>query len=262
MARFLEVGFLRRVFVVVTLCLLWQGYAYYLDNELLFPTLSSTLTTLFDEVVSGTLLERVGNSMETLLIGYFTALVISFVITTLAISNSLAREYLNTVTSILNPLPAVALLPLALLWFGVGPGAILFVIVNSVLWPLSLNILSGFNSVPMVLRMVGRNYSLKGLRYVLAILIPAAFPSILAGLKISWAFAWRSLLAAELIFGVSSGNGGIGWYIFEKKNQLEISAVFAGLLAVIIIGLIMEYFVFGLLEALTVRRWGAVNDKI
>lgn len=262
MKNLIHADMLRKTFVVLTVCFIWEGYARFLDNDLLFPTLSSTIATLFRELAFGTLFPMVGNSLETLLIGYFSALTISFVITTLAISNSMAREYLNTVTSILNPLPAVALLPLALLWFGVGPGAILFVIINSVLWPLSLNILSGFNAVPTVLRMVGRNYSLKGLRYVIAILIPAAFPSILAGLKISWAFAWRTLLAAELIFGVSSGGGGIGWYIFERKNQLEISAVFAGLLAVIIIGLVMEYIVFGLIERATVRRWGAVNDKV
>lgn len=253
---------LRKAFVVITVCLIWEGYARFLDNELLFPTLTSTIAALFGELRSGVLFPMIGNSLKTLLIGYFSALTISFIITTLAISNSMAREFLNTITSILNPLPAVALLPLALLWFGVGPGAILFVIINSVLWPLSLNILSGFNAVPTVLRMVGKNYSLKGLRYVTAILIPAAFPSILAGLKISWAFAWRTLLAAELIFGVSSGGGGIGWFIFERKNQLDISAVFAGLLSVIIIGLIMEYVVFGLIERATVRRWGAVNDKV
>lgn len=252
---------MRKIFVVVSLCVLWEVYAVLLNNDLLFPRMSDTLATLWHETVYGPLLTNVGNSMQTLLIGYAAAVAISFVVTTLAISNTMAREYLNTITSILNPLPAVALLPLALLWFGIGPGAILFVIINSVLWPLSLNILSGFNAVPAVLRMVGRNYGVRGPRYVLAILIPAAFPSIMAGLKISWAFAWRSLLAAELIFGVSSGGGGIGWYIFEKKNQLEISSVFAGLLAVIIIGLVMEYVVFRLLERVTVHRWGAVNEK-
>jgi len=107
--------------------------------------------------------------------------------------------------------------------------------------------------------MVGRNYGLRGLRYVLAILIPAAFPSILTGLKVGWAFAWRTLIAAELIFGVSSGAGGLGWFIFENKNQLEIPNVFAGLLTVILIGLAVENLVFRTLEFRTVRRWGMQN---
>ena len=104
--------------------------------------------------------------------------------------------------------------------------------------------------------MVGRNYGLRGLPYVARILIPAAFPSILTGLKIGWAFAWRTLIAAELVFGVSSGSGGLGWFIYENKNQLEIPNVFAGLFTVIVIGLIVENVVFRIVEARTVRKWG------
>ena len=95
-----------------------------------------------------------------------------------------------------------------------------------------------------------------GLSYVARILIPAAFPSILTGLKIGWAFAWRTLIAAELVFGVSSGSGGLGWFIYENKNQLEIASVFAGLFTVILIGLVVENLVFRTIELRTVRKWG------
>jgi len=106
------------------------------------------------------------------------------------------------------------------------------------------------------LRMVGANYGLSGLDHVRLILLPAAFPSILAGLKIGWAFAWRTLIAAELVFGVSSGSGGLGWFIFANKNTLEIPSVFAGLLMVILIGLVVENLIFRTIEHRTVRRWG------
>jgi sulfonate transport system permease protein len=155
-----------------------------------------------------------------------------------------------------NPLPAIALLPLALIWFGLGYGSIVFVIVHSVLWAVALNTHSGFLSVSNTLRMVGRNYGLAGLRYVARILIPAAFPSILTGLRIGWAFAWRTLIAAELVFGVSSGSGGLGWFIYENKNQLDIPNVFAGLLTVILIGLFVENVIFRGIEIRTVRKWG------
>src|SRR5437763_414196 len=124
------------------------------------------------------------------------------------------------------------------------------------LWAVALNALSGFQSVPETLRMSGRNFGLKGARYVGLILIPAAFPSILAGLKVGWAFAWRTLIAAELVFGVSSRSGGLGWYIFEKKNQLLVANVFAGLLTVIVLGLLVENLIFQAIEKRTVRRWG------
>jgi len=85
---------------------------------------------------------------------------------------------------------------------------LVFILIHSVLWPVALNTHSGFRAVSQTLRMVGRNYGLKGFAYIRKILIPAAFPSILTGLKIGWAFAWRTLVAAELVFGVSSGQGG------------------------------------------------------
>jgi NitT/TauT family transport system permease protein len=104
--------------------------------------------------------------------------------------------------------------------------------------------------------MVGRNYGLRGVPFVVRILIPAAFPSILTGLKIGWAFAWRTLIAAEFIFGVSSGQGGLGWFIFENKNTLNIPEVFAGLLTVILIGLFVQNVIFNQIETRTIRRWG------
>jgi NitT/TauT family transport system permease protein len=104
--------------------------------------------------------------------------------------------------------------------------------------------------------MTGRNYGLSGWRYVILILMPAAFPSILTGLKIGWAFAWRTLIAAELVFGVASGSGGLGWFIFENKNRLETAYVFSGLGMVIIIGLLVENLVFRTIEIHTVEKWG------
>ena len=95
-----------------------------------------------------------------------------------------------------------------------------------------------------------------GLRLVLHILVPAALPAILSGLKIGWAFAWRTLIAAELVFGTTAGQGGLGWYIFQNRNELYTDKVFAGLISVILIGLLVENLVFDTLERLTVRRWG------
>jgi NitT/TauT family transport system permease protein len=107
--------------------------------------------------------------------------------------------------------------------------------------------------------MGGQNYGLRGVRYVMQILIPAAFRSILAGLKIGWAFAWRTLIATELVFGVSSRSGGLGWFIFENRNQLETAYVFAGLTTVIIIGLLVESVVFRTVETHTVRKRGMLR---
>ena len=200
--------------------------------------------------------QRALSSMQVLLIGFATGTLLAGMLTVFAISTRIGTDFLETMTAMFNPLPAIALLPLALIWFGLGTGSLIFVLVHSVMWAVALNTLAGFRGVSTTVRMVGRNYNLSGLRFVAKILIPAAFPSILAGLKIGWAFAWRTLIAAELVFGVSSGQGGLGWYIFESKNQLNIPEVFAGLLTIILIGLAVENVVFRFVETRTVQRWG------
>ena len=207
-------------------------------------------------VVDGVLLGRAWFSITVLLQGYAAGLALAALLTAFAITSRVGNDFLETLTSMFNPLPAIALLPLALIWFGLGNASLVFVLVHSVLWAVALNTHSGFMSVSQTMRMVGRNYGLSGPRYVVKILIPAAFPSILTGMKIGWAFAWRTLIAAELVFGVSSGSGGLGWFIYENKNQLEIANVFAGLFSVIIIGLLVENIIFRNVELRTVRKWG------
>ncbi|HUH92958.1 MAG TPA: ABC transporter permease subunit [Casimicrobiaceae bacterium] len=246
----------RKIAILIVLAAAWEAYARWSHNPLLFPTFSATVTALFDALVHGSLLLKAWTSIRVLLVGYAVGILLAALLTIFAISTRLGTDFLETLTAMFNPLPAIALLPLALLWFGLGPASIVFVLVHSVLWAVALNTHSGFLAVSNTLRMVGRNYGLQGLGYVGRILIPAAFPSILTGLKVGWAFAWRTLIAAELVFGVSSGSGGLGWFIYENKNELEIPSVFAGLLTVIVIGLLVENVIFRTVEMRTVRRWG------
>jgi NitT/TauT family transport system permease protein len=257
--RLYNQGWLRKCFLLILMAAVWEAYARHLDNQLLVPTFSDTVQALWDGVISGALLVRAWASIQVLLIGFFAGVVLAGALTVLAITTQLGMDFLETITAMLSPLPAIALLPLAMIWFGLGVGSLVFVLVHSVLWPLALNTHAGFRAVSPTLRMVGRNYGLSGFGLVMKILIPAAFPSILAGLKIGWAFAWRTLIAAELVFGVASGQGGLGWYIFESKNELDIPAVFAGLLSIILIGLLVENVIFRTIEARTVRRWGMQN---
>jgi NitT/TauT family transport system permease protein len=246
----------RKIFIIVALAVVWETYADWLDNALLFPTLDATLAALWNGFASGDLVTRSAVSISVLLVGYGAGVVLAFGFAVLAMTSRIGNDFLETLTAMFNPLPAIALLPLALLWFGLGNNSIIFVLIHSVLWAVALNAHAGFRAVSETTRMVGQNYGLGGIALVWQILLPAAFPSILAGLKIGWAFAWRTLIAAELVFGTSSGSGGLGWYIYENKNQLEIPNVFAGLLTVTLIGLAVENLIFRLVENRTVRRWG------
>ncbi|MDA8050729.1 MAG: ABC transporter permease subunit [Rhodospirillales bacterium] len=246
----------RRAAILLGLAALWQGYALHLNDRLLFPTFSATLAALWAGVASGEILARAWFSIHVLLLGYAAGIALAALLVLLALGSQLGADLLQTLTAMLNPLPAIALLPLALIWFGLGNASLIFVLVDSVLWSVALNTHAGFLAVSRTVRKVGRNYGLSGPRYVFRILVPAALPSILTGLRIGWAFAWRTMIASELVFGVSSGSGGLGWYIYENKSELNISAVFAGLFTVILIGLVVEHGVFETVERRTVRRWG------
>lgn len=251
----------RRTALLVALALAWEIYGRSIDNDLVVPTFGAVIVALWKSVVTGVILTRVLNSLELLLEGYAIGLVLAAIVTTLAITTRLGNDLLATLTAMFNPLPAIALLPIALLWFGLGNGSILFVLAHSVLWPLALNIHAGYLGVSDTLRMAGRNSGLRPIPFVARVLFPAALPSVISGLKVSWAFGWRTLIAAELVFGASSSGGGIGWFIFEKRNDLDIPDVFAGLLVIVVIGLLMEGVVFRQLERHTVRRWGMMRTS-
>lgn len=254
--RFVRNEGVQNVAILAVLVAGWELYARHVGNSLLLPTFSETAATFWRDVASGVLPDRIFTTLKTLFLGYAAGLAIAGLLTSLAVSTRIGAGLLTTLTAMFNPLPAIALLPLALIWFGLGTPSLVFVIVHSVLWAVTLNTLTGFRAVPETLRMSGRNYGLKGFSYVAYLLVPAAFPSILAGVKIGWAFAWRTLIAAELVFGVSSRSGGLGWYIYEARAEIETAKVFAGLFAVILIGLFVESVVFRVIERRTVQRWG------
>ena len=254
--RLWDNGIVRKAGLLGVLALVWEGYARWLSNPLLFPTFSDTVTALGSSIASGELPDAAAFTIQLLLKGYLAGLALAVLLTALATTTRIGADFLETVASMFNPLPSIALLPVALIWFGIGDGAVIFVLIHAVLWAVALNAYAGCRGVSPTLRMVGQNYGLSRAGYILRILLPGAFPSILTGLKVGWAFAWRTLIAAELVFGVSSGSGGLGWYINDHKNQLNIPNVFAGLLTVIVFGLLVESLIFRTLEARTTRRWG------
>lgn len=254
--RVFDIGAVRKGLLLLAMAAIWEVYARWLGNSLLFPTFTETATAFFAGLRTTELLAVTGRSVEMLLKGYALGLLLAAVATAFATATRVGADLLDTLTSMFNPLPSIALLPLAMIWFGLGDGSVIFVLIHAVLWSVALNTHAGFRSVSPTWRMVGQNYGLSRVAYVTRILIPGALPSILTGLKIGWAFAWRTLIAAELVFGVSSSGGGLGWYIFQNKNLLDIPNVFAGLLMVIVFGLVVDNFVFRALEQRTIRRWG------
>ena len=168
-------SWIRKIFILVILAVAWEIYGRWLDNPLLVPPFSDAVRALIADVADGTIPARALSSMEVLLIGFATGTTLAGLLTVFAISTRIGTDFLETMTAMFNPLPAIALLPLALIWFGLGAGSLVFVLVHSVMWAVALNTLAGFRSVSMTVRMVGRNYNLKGLRFVGRILFRPRF---------------------------------------------------------------------------------------
>jgi NitT/TauT family transport system permease protein len=259
LSRLAEITLLRRALVLTVLAIVWQVYASWVDVPILFPSFGDTMRALKEGIASGVIPARLLVTLKTLMVGYLIGLAIASACTILAVSTRTGTDILSTLTAMFNPMPAIALLPLALLWFGLGNISLFFVIVHSVVWAVALNAHSGFLGVSETLRMAGQTFGLRGVKLVFYILIPAALPSIVTGLKIGWAFAWRTLIAAELVFGAASGQGGLGWFIFESRNSLETPSVFAGLLTVMMVGLVIENGIFRQIEKRTIIKWGQVR---
>ena len=261
----IERGLLRRIWeqeavrkaaVVLILIVAWEGYAQLAGvNPLLFPTFSSTATALWGAIITGEVFVKAWFSFQILFIGYPLGVLIAAILVIGASATRIGRDFLSLITSIFQPLPAIALLPLATLWFGFGQPSLVFVTIHSIVWAVSLSTLAGFTSVGRTLVMVGENYGVTGLNLMRLVLIPAALPAILAGLRIGWAFAWRTLIGAELIFGAVSGKGGLGWMVFENSDWLRTDKVFATMLVIILIGLAIENLVFVAIEKRTVQKW-------
>ena len=257
--RILDLGqstFVRRLLLAVGLLLLWHFAVVLLRvPPFLVPSPISVAQSLSQDLQSGALITALVNTLRLLAIGVSLGLLGGILLATLSILSTWGRDLLSILVSVFNPLPGVAVLPLAMLWFGLTPAAIVFVVTYGALWPMAISVDTGFRTVSPTLLMLGRNLGLRGLGLVKDVMLPAALPHLLSGLKIAWAFGWRTIVAAELVFGVAGAQAGVGWYINQARYFLETPRVFAGLVVIALVGIFVETL-FNLIERWTVERWG------
>ncbi len=258
--RLWHVALVRRIVVVLVIALAWEFGARYADAPLLFPTLLDTLSALRDSLNApdDPLWNYIGESMKALSLGFVLGTLVAGILTVIAVNTRLGEDFLSTVTGAFAPLPAVAIFPLALMWFGISQASVIFITTWATIFPVAVAMFQGFRSVSQTLRYVGRNFGLSGLSLTARVLIPAALPSIMTGLRSGVSNSFRALVALEMVIGAATGAGGLGWFVMAQKQNLEIPAVWAGILAIMAIGLAFEG-VFTLMERYTVRRWGMLH---
>lgn len=249
--------YFRRTVWIVILAVIWQALALAkVFNPLIFPPLPTIFSTLWTSLMNGSLVQATFFSLWLIFQGLIIGIVLGLILVLMSMTGRTMAELIATLTAVAHPLPGIALLPLVILCLGAGTKAIVFIIVHAVLWPILVNLTTGFKATPRIYKEVGQNMRFNKIQTIRFILIPAALPHLLSGLKIGWARAWRALISAEMIFGAAGGIGGLGWFIFQRRVFMDSAGIYAGVIVIIIIGMVVEDLFFEKIEQATIRKWG------
>lgn len=225
-------------------------------NEYILPPFSKVVINLFSEMTKGVLGFQILNSLYVVLEGFVISLALGLIIGTLCISSRIVESFFQALAIVMNPLPGIAILPLVMMWFGVGNGAMLFLIIHGVLWPLITNFIVGFQSIPKIYLDWGRNIGLTPVQMMRQIHFFAIMPYIISALRVGWGRAWRALISAEMVFGMIGSLGGIGYYIYQNRAYANMTNVLVGVFVIIIIGVVVDQGIFRTLEKHTIEKWG------
>ncbi|GCE12998.1 ABC transporter permease [Tengunoibacter tsumagoiensis] len=244
---------LRQFIFYVFVLLIWEGISRSgIWPDYLFVGPTAVAHSLIVGFQKGTMITAILVSMRRLFLGYVISVVIGVILGLLIGSNRYIEETLGSLVLGLQALPSVCWIPLALLWFGLSEQAMLFVVVMGALFSVTLSVDAGIKNTPPVYVKAARNMGARGLALNTQVILPAALPSILTGLKQGWTFAWRSLMAAELLYITPS----LGGLLDNGRNFGDIALIFAVIIIIIVIGLTIDNVIFNPLERLIRTRWG------
>lgn len=244
---------LRQIVFYALVIALWKFlFALKLWPRYLFPSPEQVLETLVNGFRDKSFLFGIAVSMKRIVIGYLLSVVFGVALGLAIGKVKVLDETVGGFLVGLQTLPSICWLPLAILWFGLNESAIVFVVIMGSLLSVTIATDSGVKNIQPIFLRAGRNMGASGLRMFTNVVLPAAMPSILMGLKQGWSFAWRSLMAGEILF-VSLGLG----HLLNMGRELnDMSQVIAVMIVIICIGVIMDMLVFGLMEKRVRQIWG------
>jgi NitT/TauT family transport system permease protein len=245
-----------RLLFYISLLAAWQVlFNSALWQDFVLPGPLEVLQALILGCKSGSFLQAVLASLGRLTIGYAISLVLGLSLGLLIGRVSLLKETIGSLVLGLQALPSVCWLPLAILWFGLNDQAIVFVVVMGALFSITLGVEAGVRNTSPIYLKTARNLGTHGYALYLQVLFPAAFPTILNGLKQGWSFAWRSLMAGELLYNTV----GLGNLLETGRDFLDSAQVVGVMLLIIAIGVTIDALIFRPLEKRTRTRWGLVG---
>jgi NitT/TauT family transport system permease protein len=224
-----------RWFVSIIGFLIFWWVLSVLVNNPFFPTPVKVLSALVYLFQSGIIFPHIFGSLRRTLVGFFFALIIgSFLGYALGMSSFL-KNYLNPIIELLRPIPPIAWIPLAILWFGVGNTSASFIIFIASFFPIFTNVYFGVISIPKVYHRVSKNYNLYPVQKFTNVIFPFTLPYLITGAKTSIGFGWMAVIAAEMI----SGNYGLGYFIEVNRVLLNTQYVIAAMIIIGAIGYLM-----------------------
>lgn len=234
-----------KLFWLIILIILWEitGRIGLVDS-LILPAFSTVLVYLVRGLAEGYLILQLLQSVGMVILGLFISVVLGTVMNYLDYFHPVAKGLFEVLSSIFHPLPGIALLPVVVLWVGVGMDAVLVIIIHAVLWSYYLNVKSGYQMIDKSLIEAARNNGATNIQLFRYVLLPGSKRSIATGLRIGWSRGWRGLISAEMVFGAISALGGIGWFMFERRAFGDIKGTYAGIVLVAIVGVLVEQVIF------------------
>ncbi len=235
------------------LLIIWEVlYRLKLIPDYVFPGPSAVAKSVKEMASDGTLAASVAQSMKRMAIGYSLSLVGGLTIGILCARLEIVKLTLGSLVLALQSLPSICWLPLSLLWFGLSETAILVVVVLGALFSIAVSTEGAIRNIPPIYKKVGLVLGARGFSFSKDILFFAALPEILSGLKVGWTFAWRSLMAAELI---QQGTMGVGRLLETGRQFNDIPYMLASIGVILTIGLVVDQ-AFSAIERTVRRRYG------
>jgi NitT/TauT family transport system permease protein len=244
--------------VAIGLILLaWQSVIWLnLRPTYTFPAPSDVWSSLVEQWQSGALLRAIWLSVSRAMVGFAASVAIGTPLGLLVARVRPVRAAIGPILSGLQSLPSVAWVPAGIVWFGLSSSTIYFVVLLGAVPSIANGTVSGVDQVPPLYLRVGRVLGARGLRAVWHIVLPAALPGYLGGLKQGWAFAWRSLMAAELITQAPRLGTGLGQLLDAGRELSDVSLVFGMIVVILIVGVAVDQLLFSPVERAVLRRRG------
>lgn len=210
----------------------------------IMPSVMTIVQRMISGLIDGTLLLQLLQSIAYVIAGVVVGLVFALVMAILGYFNHWLANLFDVYASILHPLPGIALLPIVILWFGIGGLAAYAIILHAVVWSQYLTLRDGLGQVDQsYIEVAGSNGATKA-QLVTHVLLPLSRHALILSLQMGWSKGWRALISAEMVFGAISSLGGIGWYMYERRAFMDTPGMYSGILLVIIVGVLMEDLVF------------------